>query len=262
MDLSKYTIRFKLFGIPIFILPGFWILCIVFSPFMSRQAEGDRPWIFGALGWIAALLVSFLAHELGHALAARKFFRVHPEITLGIGQGPSGASVFGGLTTWRRGSEEFVARWKRAFVSAAGPLAAVALAVAGLIAAFFCRTGFTCHLEFGFLPVVLPREWILRAAGSSPVDLFVGYFCYGFFWINTFWSVLNMTPIYPLDGGQFMMAFAKGRTAVRYTLYASIVFAFLVGGLFLLKGSWFAGIFFLYLGFVNYRTARALEATY
>ena len=57
---------------------------------------------FGAAGWVAALLISFLVHELGHALTARRYFGAKPEITLGIGRSPSGASVFGGVKVFEK----------------------------------------------------------------------------------------------------------------------------------------------------------------
>ena len=259
MDLSSFNIKFKLFGVPICILPGFWILCIVFSPFMSMRGADDRPWLFGAAGWIAALLVSFLVHELGHALTARRYFGVAPSIALGIGRAPSGASVFGGVTTWRTEPTRRASRLKRALVAGAGPFAALGIAALGILAALPTGTQFLVNYEFGFLPVVYPLDLIARAKGTGALDLFVGYFSFGFFWINIFWSAVNLLPIYPLDGGQVMLAFAKGDSGVRTTLYVSTACAVLVGGLFIAEKSWFAGLFFLYMGFVNFQTARAME---
>ncbi len=259
MDLSSFNIKFKLFGVPICILPGFWILCVVFSPFMSMHGADNRPWLFGAAGWIAALLVSFLVHELGHALTARRYFGVEPSIALGIGRAPSGASVFGGVTTWRTGPSLHASNLKRALVAGAGPFAALAAAVLGIVAALPLGTHFGVKYEFGFLPVVYPLELIARAGETGALDLFVGYFSWGFFWINIFWSVVNLLPIYPLDGGQVMMAFAKDDSGVRRTFYVSTACAVIVGGLFIAQRSWFAGLFFLYMGFANFQTAQALE---
>ncbi|MBR0225584.1 MAG: site-2 protease family protein [Thermoguttaceae bacterium] len=263
MDFSQYNIKFKLFGIPICIMPSFWILCIFFSPFMSMKTDADRPWLCGVAGWIMALLLSFLIHELGHALTARKFFRVSPDIAFGVGRSPDGASVFGGVTTWRRSETTHATSKRRALVSAAGPCAALAAAILALGVAFLTGArSFSYHLEFGVLPVVYPHEWVVKTGEVGAADLFLGYFSLGFFWINFFWSVVNLLPIYPLDGGQIMMAFAKNARGVRNTFYVSIACAILVGGLFLSEGSWFASIFFFYMGLVNFSAARAYERTF
>ncbi|MGI6402468.1 MAG: site-2 protease family protein [Thermoguttaceae bacterium] len=283
MDLSQFNIKFKLFGIPICIMPGFWVLCILFSPFMSmRNPSDDRPWLFGAAGWIAALLTSFLIHELGHGLAGRRYFGVDPEIALGIGRAPSGASVFGGVTTWRRSQARSISRGARAFVSASGPLAALLAAALGLALAFATTSTpiveevaggasaapsltekldstFIVQKEFGVLPVVFPKAWLVKVTGVSAMDLFIGYFTYGFFWVNVFWSVINLLPIYPLDGGQVLASFARSNRDARNSMYVSMACALLIGGVFLRESSWFASIFFFYLGFVNYQAARTLE---
>ncbi len=259
MDLSAFNIKFRLFGVPICILPGFWILCVLFSPFMTMRDPDERPWLFGAAGWVVALLISFLVHELGHALTARRYFGAKPEITLGIGRSPSGASVFGGVTTWRTYTTPRASRLKKALVSGAGPLAAIAAAVLGIVAALPTGTKFLVNYEFGFLPVVYPFDLVSRASGTSALDLFIGYFSFGFFWINIFWSFVNLLPIYPLDGGQVMLAFAKSNSGVRTTLYVSTACAVVVGGLFMIQQSWFAGLFFLYMGFVNFQASRAME---
>ena len=104
-------------------------------------------------------------------------------------------------------------------------------------------------------PDTLGFEDALRRA----LDLFVGYFSLGFFWINISWSAVNLLPIYSLDGGQVMLAPAKSSSGVRTTLYVSTACAILVGGLFLAQRSWFAGLFFLYMGYVNFQTSRAME---
>jgi membrane-associated protease RseP (regulator of RpoE activity) len=73
--------------------------------------------------------------------------------------------------------------------------------------------------------------------------------------INIFWGVINLFPVYPLDGGQiarelFQMFSYDG---VRQSLWLSLVTA---GGLALLGfylGSMFMGIMFAYFGFMNWQ---------
>ncbi len=67
MDFSKFDWKFNLFGIPVRVMATFWLVCVFFSPFSSGN---DGPWLFGLLGWSAAMLLTFLAHEFGHAAKA------------------------------------------------------------------------------------------------------------------------------------------------------------------------------------------------
>jgi len=96
--------HFALFGIPVRIGLGFWLMTFVFG------FRSDRPFAAGvraALGWTAIVFVSILLHELGHAVAARRFgSRV--SITL---------HAFGGVT-----KHQIVSRGASAIVSLAGPL--------------------------------------------------------------------------------------------------------------------------------------------
>lgn len=120
------------------------------------------------LVWVLCVLVSILVHELGHVLAGRLF-------------GTDGYIVlysFGGLAI---GSSDLPRRWQRVIVYFAGPLA-----------------GF---LLFG---VVLAMLILLRGADLHPLATAAIYDLIG---INLFWNVLNLAPIWPLDGGKISREF-------------------------------------------------------
>lgn len=262
MDLAQFNIRFKLFGIPVCIMPSFWVLCIILSPFITLRTSEEQPWICGAAGWIAALLSSFLIHEEGHALAARRLFRVAPEIALGMGRSPSGAFVFGGVSSWRNDEATNPSRARAILATSAGPLAAIGAALLGLGIAALAGSKILVYHKLGFLPVALPCEWVAKCKEPSGLALFVGYFSLGFFWINFFWSYINLMPIYPLDGGKILMSFAKTTRGMRCALYVSVVCSILLGGLFCACGSWLAGCCFFFTGFFSFQAARSLEQSY
>lgn len=116
------------------------------------------------LVWIACVLGSILLHEFGHVFAGR-LFGAHSHVVL---------YSFGGLAV---GSSDLPGRWQRVVVYAAGPLV---------------------QLAFYFLLRVLVRQYaatVLRSelAVQAIVDLI---------FINFYWAVLNLLPIWPLDGGQ------------------------------------------------------------
>jgi len=98
-------LRFTLFGFPVVIHGIFWLN----TALMGGAFHATTPEHLNALlGWIVAVCVSILIHELGHALAMRNFGDQRVVIQLialgGIAQG----------SQWRTPREDFI-------VSAAGP---------------------------------------------------------------------------------------------------------------------------------------------
>ena len=56
--MSQYVWKFRLFGVPVAVLPSFWFLCVAFSPFLS-EIDPETPWVWGLLGWTAATTLAF-----------------------------------------------------------------------------------------------------------------------------------------------------------------------------------------------------------
>src|SRR5512147_3149726 len=103
------SLRFHVFGFPVNVQPGFWVLALLLG---SASAEP-----LGRAITIAGLFfASVLAHELGHALVARHS-GLRPVITL---------HVVGGLTSWQLGTP--LTRRAALRVTLAGPLAGLVLA--------------------------------------------------------------------------------------------------------------------------------------
>lgn len=97
-----FSLRFRVGPFPVVVEPTFWLVALVLAGFQ---------WL--APAWAAVLFVSVLVHELGHAMAARRY--------------GSWASIrlygLGGLTT----HQQLPDRRHRIFVAVAGPLAGFAL---------------------------------------------------------------------------------------------------------------------------------------
>ncbi len=120
-----------------------------------------------ALVAIFTLTLSLLVHELGHALVAKRF-RLNPEVTL---------HGWGGLCR----HEQARSNRDAALIIAAGPGAG--LVFGGLI--------------WGVTELLV---------ATSP-ELFEGRLLFWFtlqtlIYINIYWSLLNLLPLWPLDGGQ------------------------------------------------------------
>jgi len=153
--------------------------------------------------WTLVLLVSVLVHELGHAFAFR-YHRVPSSIRL---------HFMGGVTI-----PEVVlplSRGALVFVFLAGPLAGFALAGVSLAVLALAPVE-----HFGF-------QLTLRSLFSA----------------NLFWSLLNLAPVLPLDGGH-VLEHALGPKRYRATLIVSGIAGALLGLWFAKSGMfWGAYIF-------------------
>lgn len=212
---TRFDLNFSLAGIPVRVHPLFWLMAVLFG--MSTQG------LLRLLIWVGIVFVSILAHELGHALAMGM-----------IGQ-PSRIilHVAGGLTvpesiSWGRGRASVAPDAdQRIWITFAGPLTGFILA-AVLLGMVASAGGEVLFLRFlGFLP--LPTAFF-PGAGSL-----VNFTITTLLWVNIFWGLLNLVPVYPLDGGnitrELLLKFDP-RQGVEKSLWVSTI----AGGILALAG--------------------------
>jgi len=115
---KRLMVRFSLFGIPILIQPFFWITLVIIGGGLNANSPSSilRVGLFTIAGF-----VSILVHELGHALAARKF-GARSEIVL---------QAFGGYAAY---SGVRLTRPQSFLVTAAGPAIQILLGLAVFLA--------------------------------------------------------------------------------------------------------------------------------
>jgi len=212
-------LRARIFGIPVTIEPWFWLTAALLSP--GAFTSGSPDALSDLAAWMFVVLVSVLWHEFGHAIAFRQFgFR--PEVVL---------RGFGGYAT-APGSGSMTRR-QHILVSLAGP-------AAGLVLWAVLRT----LLAEGLIPTELPR-------GGR---LILGYLLFA----NLYWSLLNLIPVFPLDGGQVLLsAFGprRLRLALGTTVAVGIVSAVWV---FMTFGSIFFPLFIGIMTYENYQRWKSL----
>ena len=184
---TSSDIRFVLFGIPISISPIFWFMAAILG---FLQADGGNGLdITVILAVILAVLLSVLVHELGHALVIRYIFGALPVIVL---HGLGGVTMYDRPYYYRTPQ-----RWGRIFISFAGPLAGFLFSAVGYFSLYY----FDSLIERG-----------------SYLALFLLYV----FVIGVFWGILNLMPVYPLDGGQIFREICE-MVSPRYGRWASLV---------------------------------------
>jgi stage IV sporulation protein FB len=191
---TQFDLNFRLGDIPVRVHPFFWVVTLVLG-----WDTLSRGWQFLAI-WIVCVFVSILVHELGHILMGRLF-------------GSPGHIVlysFGGLAV---GSNAQPSRWKRILVSFAGPLA-----------------GFVLYgLVEGVKYLLIGHPDFLRAhMGAVPyISAAIG----DLIWINLYWGLVNLLPIWPLDGGQISRDIFTGvmpQRGARFSLGVSMLVAGLI----------------------------------
>lgn len=243
-------LSFRLAGIPIRIHPFFWLVAVLFSPFL-RSIDDMRTWLVGLAGWIAAWLLSFIIHEMGHALVVKKIFGADPKIVL---------YGFGGATVYQPFYRRVPNAGGRILISFAGP-AAELLAVGALLlilALGGCHFIFTLD-SFGPLPIpfLYPVEIVqFIMTPERPIQYGFGWFAYGMIWMGIFWSILNLLPIYPLDGGQMTRHFCQKISpagGLAFSLKLSIVCALTMLAFCLREQNFFIAMFFGMFAYANFQ---------
>jgi stage IV sporulation protein FB len=208
-DHTPYDLRFRLGPYPVRIHPLFWLMAAVVG--WSTRFWGNAALLL----WVGCVLVSVLVHELGHAVAARATGR-RPAIVLWL---------MGGLCVYDTAYER---PWQRFWVLVWGPgagfvLAALAYAVGH--AAYGMTAGDQLFLLFG---------WSFGRPGPGLLQLFFGHpsprllIVHFLIEINVLWGLLNLLPIYPLDGGQItgvLTTMLNPRKGMRWTHIISAVTA-------------------------------------
>ncbi len=175
--------------------------------------------LYSALIFALIALISVLIHEYGHALTAF-FFGQEVQIEL---------AALGGITQ-RRGPK--LKLWQEFLVVLNGPLA-------GLSFAF---------ISYAALLLFKPIESPFMASVLSII-----------FQVNVFWTIVNLIPIQPLDGGQLLRIFFEtifGLKGLKMALFCSMVFAGGLGLFCLYLNQLFMCAILLIFMFENYRNWR------
>jgi membrane-associated protease RseP (regulator of RpoE activity) len=209
--------RFRILGFPVQVHPFFFLVAALLG-----GTQNDLTLI---LVWVAVVFVSVLAHELGHALAARA-----------NGQQPSILLYsMGGLTRFQPLRE--LTPGQSIAISLAGPGA-------------------------GFL--VGSLVWAASQSVPPDASFVVRVAVHDLLWVNFGWGFLNLLPILPLDGGNVVRSVlhaVRRRPDERLALLISIT----VGGLACLAafnyGLVWAAVIAALISFNNYQALSRLGWT-
>lgn len=234
---TRLDLNFSLFGFPIRVHPMFWLICILLG-----YGAGS---IASILIWVVAVFVSIIIHELGHSFAMRAF-GVSSHIVLHF---MGGLAIPDGFAYGRRTA---LSNPQQILISLAGPGAGFFFA-ALLLLGVQLAGGF---YEFG-RPIPIPQAFVPL---GGPYQLYLNDALRALLWINVGWGLINLLPVFPLDGGQvarYFLTMIDPRNGYTNSLWLSIIFgaAAAIGGFVYLRSIYIALIF----GLLAYQSYQQLS---
>lgn len=238
---TAYDLNFRVGDVPVRVHPMFWLVALLIG---GRTSDPKLVLI-----WIAVLFLSILIHELGHVLAYRYYGRSAHVVLYAMG----------GLAISSGGYGSFSGRAERGFsrivISLAGPVAGFLLAAVVVAILFAINRSIDLNL-FGLARVKL---------GMGP-DLFNGDLATllsqtidWLLFVNIFWGLVNLLPIYPLDGGQVsreLFLMGKSSQAVHHSLMLSMIASIAVAAYFVKLELYINALLF---GLLAYQSYQAMQ---
>lgn len=237
---SQADLNFRIAGIPIRVTPWFWIAALLLGWNVTDSGNSHL-----VLAWILAVFSSILIHELGHAFAFR-YFGIEASVVLYHFGGLASPTTNYGYTRTSRGTP-----LNQLAISAAGPIAQLLAAAIGIVA--IRAAGYGVFLG-GFVGnwLNLPPEPMLT---PRALDHFVTFFLYA----SIYWALLNLLPVYPLDGGQIareLFLLSGNDNAIRNSLLLSVFAA----GVMVVYGLQTKDLYFaLLFGMLGYSSYTAVQ---
>ena len=243
---SDYDLQFQFLGYRVRVTWGFWVLALILGWQMARgmdalavmngMASPGQPVLL--IIWVAAVFLSILVHELGHAYAMT-YYRMPSRIVL---------YHFGGIAipefgAWNAGRARQAGPAENIVIFAAGPAAQLALAGVAWAIAYAMRVPIVLY-GFQITPGELPSSVALLA-----VLEFIVY-------PSVFWAVLNLIPIIPLDGGQITknaLYLSNVQNPTQVAHMVSVGAGAVAGLFFMSTGNVFAAIMFFMFAAQNWQ---------
>lgn len=244
---SPGSIAFSLGGIPTIIRPTSWLVLLILGSSGSSSAMLD---IVGTLIFVAMGMLCLLVHEYGHAFSCR---------ALGGGESVVEIASLGGVTI---SSYPPRTRMGHILMILAGPGASLALGLLGGLA-LGVQIGDVAGglLAAVYLPLsaLLPTSDLLMEHFMYPLyqaglSHFVLECYFTLFFVCMWWSIFNLLPIFPLDGGKSLYLLTNN---ARLTSTVGVVVSILLCLWGLISGNMFNAFLCAYLVYVNWQYMKS-----
>ncbi len=243
---SRGQINFRLFGVNVSIHPMSWVFLAIIG---GGLGVSNKDSLVQMLCFVVAGMLCLLVHEFGHALVGRRLGSGNADITI---------AGLGGIT---RHEYAPTSRMNYFMTVLAGPLASLLLGITGGVLLGLQLGDVGAGIELS-LALPLPGDALSQHTktvlvlnfldGGIPMVVLKLYTA--LFMVCFWWSVFNLLPILPLDGGR-LLATLLGNNRVVCMVGLVICVVLLLCCLF--TGSWFNMMIVGYLGWLNWQFLRA-----
>ena len=237
-DQTAYDLRFRILSIPVRVHPLFWLITAMI---------GGRNELGPTLLFIACVFVSILVHELGHGLSSRW-----------LGSEPNGIVLYsmGGLCYSHLDGRN---PWKKIIMIFCGPGAGFLLFFLVLLA-LKAVYGINPYDSLALIRVSdgSIRQVLMRMP-PSPSAIEVAH---DMLWINLFWGIFNLLPLWPLDGGQIVSTFLGKVNPRNGERWGHVIALFTAAGLAIWAfsaGQIFTAVFVGFIGFTNFQILQSMH---
>ncbi|MDX9974815.1 MAG: site-2 protease family protein [FCB group bacterium] len=163
-------------GIGVYVHATF-LLILLWVAYVSFQREGTGTAVLRGIVYLFTVFGIVVLHELGHALAARRFNIQTRDITL---------YPIGGVARLERMPEK---PWQEFIVAIAGPAVNGVLALVAVVIIAFAYGSGALHSDPGDPFWFVPSDFLLFVLS-----------------VNVFLALFNLLPAFPMDGGRVLRA--------------------------------------------------------
>ncbi len=249
---TDYDLNFHCLGFPVRVHPLFWLAGLILGASGAWDTQGNI--VPGAgmnlVSWVGVMFVSILVHELGHALVMRRFGQSAHIVLYMLGglAVPDSSSGFSSSGPAHRTPNSNI------LISLAGPGAGFLLA--GLTAAVIYALGGGLRMDPTGFPFF---RFLVTEQMSEPLIIVISDLLY----INIFWGLVNLLPVFPLDGGQVARELFERVDA--WNGFARALWLSIITGVAVAIASWvyidsrFMPLMFASLAISNYMTLQQIS---
>ena len=188
---TDYDVNFQVMDFPVRVHPLFWLVALILGASGVWTDQGEVLPNAGMMlvSWVSVMFVSILVHELGHSMVMRHFAQSSHIVLYMLGGLSIPDGSFNSFSRPRRHT-----RLNDILISLAGPGAGFLLA--GLTVLLIYAIGGRFQIEIRNFPLFFYAEF------PEETSLALRVFVTDLLFVNVFWGLVNLLPVFPLDGGQ------------------------------------------------------------
>ncbi len=243
-DHTAYDLKFRLLDIPVRVHPLFWLIMAMLGGMHGQPLRS-------VLIFIACAFVSILVHEFGHGLSSRW-----------LGREPGGIVLYsmGGFCYY---DYQHQAPWKRVVVLLSGPGAGFGLFSLVLVA---LKAGYGIDPMDSLASIGVGNGSIKGFAKMGPhLSMPMIEIIQTLLWINLWWGLFNLLPIWPLDGGQITATVLGALNPVNGVRWGHVVSLLTAGGFAVwaaTRQDYMSALWVGSFAFMNYQILQTMHDSY